>query len=185
MHAVHTTAGHRFLRYIIYSSTLFRHWNTKYHSGVKTTLYVHMDVSIYPCLYDSLSSLSHRFLIIVRADRNYALRMWLQATSSYILNGSIIGLPICQSGCLWDFCKFCIFISLYSLGPVSQCIYSQTGFQGTIVGSSQVYIPVHLSLCISVTFSIFPVFFVSIWQSFAISITVCSACVCRTRGKIP
>ena len=88
------------MQYNIYSSTLSPHWGPKDPSGVQLSLYV--------CLTVYLSVLPHRFLVIIRVACNFPRHMRPQATDSNPLCDSIIFQYIHPSGCLRDFCNFCI-----------------------------------------------------------------------------
>ena len=93
------------------------------------------------------------------ADRNCVQHMQPQATGSSTLSGSIICPSVCPSVRLSShpqaFSDFGISINFQCGGPASICIYPgyenypHTGVRRNPVGSSQAYMFVPLSLCLS------------------------------------
>ena len=80
-------------------------------------------------------------------------RMRLQSTDLNPLNGIIIFPFVRPSGCPRAFCDFCICINFQCRGPASRSIYPHSGVRRTPMGSSQAYMSVSMSLCLSVSLS--------------------------------
>ena len=66
------------------------HWDPEDPSGVHSSLYVYVSGCLSLCLSVSLPVCPHCFLVIIRVVRNCVQRIWLQATLSNPLSGSII-----------------------------------------------------------------------------------------------
>ena len=130
-----------------------------------------ISVCLSVCMSVSLSGCLHPFLADIRADRNCVQRMRPKAAGSNPLSGSIIYPFVCPSVSPVVRGTFAIFVFVFNSfttrddyyccyyyqcgGPASVMHFPHTGVRRTPVGSSRYYVSVHLSLCLSVSLSLY------------------------------